>query len=95
MPFFVVMLGLFAPRLVLAMTYLLSATLRSGFSGILGPIVGFCFLPLTTLAYGLVMGSTGTISGLGFVLTGGAMLLDLGVVGGGVRSRTSLRNPLG
>jgi hypothetical protein len=53
----------------------------------LWPVLGFLFLPWTTLAYVLVA-PTGTVNGLlGWLLILIALLSDLSAYGGGYRSR--------
>lgn len=50
------------------------------------PLLGFFFLPLTTLVFAFAANSLsegGAVSPLGWLLTGLALLADLGLIGGG------------
>ncbi len=58
------------------------------------PLLGFFFLPLTTLAYAFSfssLGATGEVPPLGWVLIILAILTDLGLLGGGSRARRRKR----
>ena len=85
-------LALFFPRIILVLAWLLGGGwLQESFQTPLWPILGFIFMPLTTLAYALGwhMGD-GSIQMPGTVLIVIAVLIDLGLVGGGtVTSRRS------
>ncbi len=50
---------------------------------ILWPFAGFLIMPLTTLAYAWAINSRGTVTGVHLVVVVVAVLLDLGVAGGG------------
>ena len=55
---------------------------------ILWPFLGFLFMPLTTLAYAFAMNSNnGSVHGIYLVLVVLAVLIDLGIIGGGSASR--------
>lgn len=83
MPCFVSCLALFAPRLALVLVWLTSGYLGRAFETVLWPVLGFVFMPYTTLAYAWAFNSGGgTISGLRLVVVVVAVLVDLGVVGG-------------
>jgi len=56
------------------------------------PLLGFFFLPLTTLAYAWAWHSGGgTIHGLGLAAVIVAVLIDVGLIGGSARSQRSRR----
>jgi hypothetical protein len=59
------------------------------FDTIIIPIIGFLFLPWTTLAYVLVF--SGGLSALDWILLVIALLVDLGSYGGGYRNRAKIR----
>ena len=61
----------------------------SAFDNIIIPILGFLFLPWTTLAYVLVF--QGGLSALDWILIIVAVLVDLGSYGGGYRNRERIR----
>ena len=46
------------------------------------PVVGFLFMPMTTLAYAWAINSSGSVSGIQLVVVVVAVLIDLGLVGG-------------
>jgi hypothetical protein len=53
MPCLLLILLLAFPRLALVLLFLFSNYLQRAYHGLLLPLVGFLFLPLTTLAYAL------------------------------------------
>ena len=60
--------------------------LRQAYGSGLWPLLGFLFLPLTTLTFAFAcnsLGSAGAVSPFGWLLTGLALLADLGLLGGG------------
>jgi hypothetical protein len=61
----------------------------AAFDNIILPILGFLFLPWTTLAYVLVF--QGGLSALDWILIIVAVLVDLGSYGGGYRNREKMR----
>jgi hypothetical protein len=55
---------------------------------LLWPLLGFLFMPLTTLAYAFAMNSNnGSVSGGYLVLVVLAVLIDLGIIGGSSSTR--------
>ncbi len=56
-------------------------------SGSLLPLIGWLFLPWTTIAYTWAINSTGQVSGFQALVVVIALLVDLGVVGGGAAKR--------
>jgi len=80
--------ALFAPRVVLLLVWLLGGSyMSSPFSTWLWPLLGFFFLPLTTLVYAFCWHqSGGAISGGWIVLIVVAVLVDLGMFGGGAKA---------
>ncbi len=83
-----ILLSAFAPRLVLFLLWLFNpGYLSSPFSTWILPLVGFLFMPFTTLAYAFAWNQNGgSVGGIWIVLVVVAVLLDLGVIGGGARS---------
>ena len=91
MPCLLVLLALFLPRLTLVLVWLFSDYLSRAYETALWPLLGFIFMPLTTLAYAFAINSNGSVSGIYFVIAMLAALLDLGALGGseaGRRRRT-------
>jgi hypothetical protein len=79
-------LAFLTPRLVLVAMYL-NGYLASAYQTILWPLLGFVFMPLTTIAYAWVRNSHGPVEGGYFAVVLLAVLFDLGIIGGGARSR--------
>ena len=72
----------FFPRLVLILVWLFNpGYLRHAYVTWLWPILGFLFMPLTTLAYALAINSAGSVTGGYAALVIVAALLDLGTHG--------------
>jgi hypothetical protein len=79
------------PRLVLALVWIFSGYIGRAYHGILWPLLGFFFMPLTTLAYAFAINSHGSVTGIYLVLVVVAVLIDLGLIGGGEASRRRSR----
>jgi hypothetical protein len=79
-------LALFFPRLVIILVWLFSNYLGQAYETVLWPLLGFFFLPLTTLAYAWAINTNGTVSGIYLVVVVLAVLIDLGLLGGGAHS---------
>ncbi|MCC6875285.1 MAG: hypothetical protein IT378_13345 [Sandaracinaceae bacterium] len=83
-------LALLFPRLALIGVWLWGPAgyLSRPFPGIVWPILGFIFLPTTTLAFSYATQSLGhgEVTPLGWVLIVIAILIDLGLLGGGGRA---------
>ena len=75
--------GVLAVVLQLATGYVTRA-----YETLLWPLLGFLFLPLTTLAYAWAKNSGGTVEGFRLIVVVLAVLIDLGLIGKG---RSSLR----
>lgn len=80
-------LALSFPRFALFLVWLLGGNyLHRAYDSFLLPLLGFFFLPLTTLAFAFAYNALGNASGVspfGWLLTGLALLADLGLLGGG------------
>ena len=84
MPCLLAILALGFPRLVMLLVWLFSDFLGRAYETVLWPLLGFFFLPLTTLAYAFAINQNGgSVSGIYLVLVVVAVLLDLGMIGGG------------
>jgi hypothetical protein len=74
----------FFPRIILLLVWLFSTYLNNAYSSFIWLILGFIFLPTTTLAYAWAFNTGGgNVSGIGIVVIGLAVLFDLGSIGGG------------
>lgn len=90
MPCLVLILVLAFPRLVLLAMFFLSNYLERAYHGLLLPLVGFLFLPLTTIAYAWMANTGQSMQGLNLILLIVAVIIDMGGIGGGFhRSRRS------
>lgn len=84
-------LALAFPRVALVLVWLFGppSYLSAPFPGDVWPILGFFFLPTTTLAFAFASNSIapyGEVSAFGWLLVVVALLLDLGLLGGGSRA---------
>jgi len=95
MPCFVGCLALAFPRLALFLVWLFGGNyLERAYDSSLLPLLGFFFLPTTTLAFAFganSLSSPGHMSPLGWLLTGVAVLVDIGLLGGGGKSAKDWR----
>ena len=90
MPCLLVLLAFFAPRLVLALLLVFSGFLERAYEGWLWPLLGFFFAPVSTLTYAVAINWHGSVTGGYALLCVMGALMDLGVLGGGVRTRARL-----
>ncbi len=84
MPCLLLLLILGFPRLVLFLIWLFSNYLERAFhGGLLLPILGFIFLPLTTIVYAWEINTGMPTSGINLLWLLIAVIIDLGGLGGG------------
>jgi hypothetical protein len=83
-------LALAFPRFALFLVWLFGGGyLGRAYDHWMWPLLGFFFLPLTTLAFAFSMnslGAPGEVTPFGWLLTGIAVLADAGLLGGGQKS---------
>ena len=79
----VLIVGLVAPRLVLFFIWLLTNWFSKAYKTTLWPLLGFFFMPYTTLAYMGAMLNRGSVEGGWLVVVVIAVMADLGFIGGG------------
>jgi hypothetical protein len=76
------------PRILVLILFFFTGWFRDSFDGYLLPFLGFLFLPITLLWYGIVQyyyaGAWTMVPMVGIIL---AVLLDLGLIGKGARKR--------
>lgn len=87
MPCLLLIVVLAFPRVVLLALFLLSNYLERAYHGLLLPLLGFIFLPLTTLAYAWMVNSGQPVAGVNLVILVVAVLVDAGGLGGGAYRR--------
>lgn len=77
------------PRIALVLIALFSNYLQGAYHGLLIPLIGFFFLPLTTLAYAWIVNTGQPLGGLNLIILIVAVIIDIGGLGGGeYRRRT-------
>ena len=74
---------LFFPRVFLVGMFLLSNYLERAYHGLLLPILGFIFLPLTTIVYAWLANTHRPIEGVYLIALILAVVIDAGGIGGG------------
>jgi hypothetical protein len=84
MPCLLLIFGIAFPRLILALLFFFTRYLDRPYHGFLVPLLGFLFLPLTTLIYAVIINSGHTPDGLYLIALIICVLADLGLIGGGV-----------
>lgn len=87
MPFLVGCLALGTPRFAILLVVIFSDYIGRAYETTLWPVLGFFFMPLTTLSYAFAINDNGSVEGMHLVLVVVAVLLDLGLVGAGSRAR--------
>lgn len=82
------LLSLIAPRLVIVVLAIFTRALETAFDSVLWPILGFLFLPFTTLAYTWAQNRAGGVEGPFWIaLMVIAVLVDVGALREGGRRR--------
>jgi hypothetical protein len=71
------------PRIALVLLFFLSNYLQRAYHNLIVPLIGFIFLPLTTLAYAWMTNSHLPIAGINLVILIIAVVVDLGGLSGG------------
>ena len=87
MPCLLLIVILAFPRLGLALLFLFTHYLDRAFNSILVLILGFLFLPITTLVYAWMINSHVAVQGINLLWLVIAALVDLGGLGGGYSRR--------
>lgn len=94
MPCLLLLLTLAFPRVVIVLLLLLSDYLQRAYTAVAGAanswiviILGFIFLPLTTVVYAWVVNSHHPVEGIYLVAVIISALIDLGLIGHGASRR--------
>jgi uncharacterized oligopeptide transporter (OPT) family protein len=88
MPCLLLVLVLAFPRIVLALLFFLTNYLERAYHNFLIVLLGFLFLPLTTIVYAWIVNSGLPVAGINLIWLILAVVIDLGGFGGGYhRSR--------
>ncbi len=84
MPCLLLILVLAFPRVVLVLLWLFNTRyLNHVYHGLLIPVLGFIFLPLTTLAYAWMINNHRPMEGINLLIMIVAVIIDVGGLGGG------------
>ena len=84
MPCILVLLVLAFPRVILVLMAIFDPVyLDRVYHGFLVPLLGFFFLPLTTIVYAWLVNSHRTLDGANLLILIVAVLIDAGGIGGG------------
>ena len=78
---FILVMGF--PRVVLALMFFLSNYLDRAYHGLLIPLLGFIFLPITTIVYAWLVNSRLPIEGVNLLILIIAVVIDVGGMSGG------------
>jgi hypothetical protein len=84
---FIGCLALGAPRVALVLVVIFSDYIGRAYETNLWPLIGFFLMPTTTLAYAWAVNTNESVTGIYLVGVVVAVLIDLGLVGAGARSR--------
>jgi len=83
MPCLAVIAVLAFPRVVLVFLWLFTHYLERAYTSLIIPLIGFFFLPLTTLAYAWMHNTHRPLEGVNVVILIVAVIIDMGGLGGG------------
>jgi hypothetical protein len=89
MPCLLVLVILLFPRVVLVLMFLFSNYLARAYHGLLIPLLGFIFLPITTIVYAWMVNNHQTIDGVNLIILIVAVIIDIGGIGSGEYHRRS------
>jgi hypothetical protein len=89
MPCLLLILFLAFPRIALLLLFIFSNYLQRAYHGLILPVLGFLFLPLTTLAYAWMVNTRQPTTGVNLLILIIAVVIDLGGIGGGEYHRRS------
>ncbi len=87
MPCLVLIVFLAFPRIALVLLFLFSNYLQHAYHGLIVPLLGFLFLPLTTLAYAWMANTGRPTTGINLLILIVAVVIDLGGLGHGYSRR--------
>ncbi len=87
MPCLIALFALFFPRIAIVLVVIFSDYIGAAYQTVFWPLLGFLFMPVTTLAYAWAINTNGSVSGGSLFVVILAILLDLGILGGGASNR--------
>jgi len=80
------------PRVALLFIFFSSNYLQRAYHGLIVPLLGFIFLPLTTLVYAWMVNTHQPLQGFNLIILVIVVLVDLGGLGGGEYHRRTRWN---
>jgi hypothetical protein len=83
MPCLLVLLILAFPRIVLFCMWFFTNMLDRAYQGLLIPLLGFLFLPITTIVYAWMVNQHRPMEGVNLIILIVSVMLDVGSHGGG------------
>jgi hypothetical protein len=83
MPCLLVLVILAFPRVALILMFLLTNILQRAYDGLLIPLLGFFFLPITTIVYAWMATHHMPLEGVNLIILIVAVIIDAGGLGGG------------
>ena len=84
---FVVLFALISPRLAIVFVWLFSNVMERAYDDWWVPVLGFFFLPWTTLAWAFTWDSGRAVEGFDWFIVGLAFVIDIASFVGGRRAR--------
>ncbi len=75
------------PRVAIILVVIFSDYIGTAYQTTVWPLLGFFFMPVTTLAYAWAMHSSGSVAGGQLVVVVIAVLIDVGIIGGGATNQ--------
>ena len=80
-------IALATPRVAIVLVVVFSDYIGRAYDNLIWPLLGFMFMPTTTLAYAWAINGRGSVDGIHLVVVIVAVLIDLGLIGGSARAR--------
>ena len=89
MPCFLALIALIFPRILIVVLWFFTSWFNGVFQSLLWPVLGFLFLPVTTLWYSVVVNNFGgQWSIVNIIVMVLAIAIDMGSWGGGYKNRS-------
>ncbi len=79
-------IALVTPRLAIFLLVVFGDYIGRAYDTLTWPVLGFLFMPTTTLAYAWAINTRGSVDGFHLVVVVIAVLIDLGLIGGSARA---------
>ena len=87
MPCLLLLIGIAFPRLAIIILFLFTTVLQRAYHSLLLVVLGFLFLPLTTIVYAWIVNGRHPLDGIYLVALIISVLADLGLIGHGEYQR--------